>query len=560
MKKHLPVTIFLLLVFLLAIAFWYSPIIFKGYSTQEIPKQLILARNYSQTGILADQNDLNVTLAPGLVKEQGHPLVLSEYFSSFMYSVIFKITGVPSYNGLILISIILYALVLILFTILVLKLFGFKVAIIFSLIYIFIPFALDTTHYISSYEFCLFFWALFFITYFLGLKRKDKWAILFFIISGVFLALSALSKEVTLVFALALFIFLFFKKKKRELIFIFVPFICLLLIFWLPSVIQGENQYLPMFGAGTEEAVFSHYLHVFPDPYTYHFEREGFLESFRGQDLGLSEDLETKKLLANYDIDKITIFDRFKVGTYILLQHVSRFFSLEEFGGPLLTLLLILGFIYLRNRFKDIYNLSKYWLVISFLVFSYVILVGRSHLMDFTWLFVVLISLGLLYLINIIGNHFEIKGKRKLILTFVIVIFLIYHLLLINHVVLGKRYDRDFIPRSMAYAEIIKNMDIQDEDVIAIPSDFPEQPTTLNYFTNKSFVVFTNQTIDKLLKEEKIKKAFEAFGVKYILGYSSDISKRVITQAEVINITSNSLKVDMDQVSANKSFLMNLIR
>lgn len=547
--------------FALAIVVWCSPIIFKGYSTYEIPKEIILARNYAQTGIFADQNNVNVTLAPSLIKENGHPLVLTEYLGSFFYSKIFKFIGtVPSYDNLIFLSIFLYALVFLVFVFLVFYLFDFRVATIFSLIYIFLPFIWGTTYYIGAYEFCLLFWALFFLFYFWGIKKENKWSILLFIISGIFLALSGLSKEVTFVFALAFFVYLFIKKRKKELLAIFIPFVVLLVICWLPTVINGTNRYVSLFKSDSDKAIFSEYLHVFPDPYTYYFEKDQFLEQFKNQKLGLSENLEIKKNLANFGLTKITIFDRIKVGTYILIQHIARFFSLQEFGGPFIVLLSILGFVYLKKKSRKIYDLFKYWLIISFLFFSYVLLVGRSHLMDFALPLSLVVAFGLIYITDTLKEKFNFVNKKSLIFVVLIVGMVIYHLILINHIVLGDRYDKDFVPRSMAYAELINKLNIKDADVIAVPSNFPSQITTLNYFTAKSFVLFRPETIEKLYLDNKLKKAFEAFNVKYILDYSDVISKNATNQTNVINIASDSLEVDADQVSANKSFFMNLVR
>ena len=285
-NKKILIAFFLLAVFFLAVGVWYSPIVFKGYSSQGISKEMVLAKNYSQTGVLADQNDLNVTLAPGLVEEEGYPLVLSQYLGSFFYAQIFKITDIPDYNNLVLMSTILYALVLVLFTILILYLFNIKTAAVFSLIYIFSPVGWGLSGFLGSYEFCLFFWALFFIFYFLGVKKtkqsQSKFNSLFFVISGVFLTLSALSAEVTLVFALAFFIFLVVKKFKLQLLCIFIPFVILLMLFWLPSIISGENKYLTLIlgqrAPAPEKSIFAEYTHVFPDPYTYYFEKEEFLE------------------------------------------------------------------------------------------------------------------------------------------------------------------------------------------------------------------------------------------------------------------------------------------
>jgi len=557
--------LFFVVIFFLAIGVWYSPIIFKGYSTQGIPSAIVLARNYYQSGVLAEQNDLNVTLAPSLIKEEGHPLVLSEYLHSFFYAKIFKITGIPDYNNLILISIILYALALILFTVLTLYLFDLKTAIVFSLIYIFSPLGWGLTNSLGSYEFCLIFWALFFIFYFLGVKRIEQsrgwFNNLFFIISGIFLALSALSKEAVLVFALAFFVFLLIKKIKQQLIYIFIPFVLLLMVFWLPSILSRQNLYLSMLtGKAIEEANFTIYMHVFPDPYTYYFEREEFLEKFRDQNLDWTENLQTKKDLIRFGFEKINLFERVKVGFYILPQHISRFFSLEDFGGPFILLLLLLGLIYLRNKYKFLYNLFLCWLVVSLFVFIFVILVSRNHLMDFIWPLMLLITLGLFYLIIVIRNHFKFEKRKSIIIGMILIILLLYHLILINHVVLGRQYDKESVPRSITYAQEIKKLNIKDVKVITIPGDFPDQATTLNYLTNKSFVIFQSSTLKKLLKEDKLKQAFEAFGVGYILGYSDELSNEIIISTGVVNIASNSLKIDIGEVSANKSFFMNLVR
>ena len=180
--------------------------------------------------------------------------------------------------------------------------------------------------------------------------------------------------------------------------------------------------------------------------------------------------------------------------------------------------------------------------------------------MDFIWPIILGIAFGLFYILQMVKDHFQIKGRRALILDIIIIGLILYNLVLVNHVILGRKYDSDFVPRSITYAREIEQFNIEDREVIAIPEDVPGQDDTLNYLTNKSFVVFRGSTLNKLLEEGKIKQAFGAFGVKYILGYSDELSGKIVDQAEVINIASNSLKIDMGEISANKSFFMNIVR
>jgi len=180
--------------------------------------------------------------------------------------------------------------------------------------------------------------------------------------------------------------------------------------------------------------------------------------------------------------------------------------------------------------------------------------------MDFIWIIILLIVLGLFYLFQIIKNSFKLKGKKSLLFDVVVIVLLLYHLVLVNHVVLSRHYDGDNIPRSLTYAEEIKKMEINDTDIIAVPGDFFSQTITLNYLTDKSFVLFQSSTLERLLEEKKATQAFESFGVKYILGYSDQLSKGITEQTGTTNIASNSLKVDINIISQNKSFLINLIR
>lgn len=609
--------LFLIIILFLACGVWYSPIIFKGYPSQTISSRTTLVRNYYKTGVLADENDLKVTLASSLIEEQGHPLSISEYFEEFLHAQVFKIFGAPSYNGVILLSVVLLALSLVLFTISVLYLFNLKTAVVFSLIYIFIPFSWAvSTQRIGSYEFGFLFLSLFLIFYFWGIGRNRqllrsdsfdtaqdrsgqalrrgsgqarKFSVFLFIVSGIFFALAGFAKPAFFVLASAFFIFLALNKFKKQLIYIFVPFVILLAVVWMPSIIRGENAYFSLVTKkASQESAFSGAFHLFPDSYTYHFGKDEFFERLKNQDLGMIEGVETKKILANLGFRKFGISDRFKVSSYILSKHFFRFISLEEFGGPLITLLAILGFFYLRKKYRYIYRLSVYLLAISYFIFCYIVTVSRTHLMDFVWILVLAVTLGLFYLIDILKQYFGIGGKKAIFFEIIVIGLVFYHLLLVNHVVLAREYDRDDVPRSLAYAQEIKNLslygggspagrEIKDSEVIAIPGDFSNQAATLNYLTDKSFIIFKSSTLKKLLSDPstsapfdpaqglrqgsgKAKEAFEFFGVKYILGYSEDLSNKIVEQTGVNNIASNSLEVDMGEISGDKSFLLNLIR
>ncbi|MBL7148204.1 MAG: hypothetical protein ISS82_05245 [Nanoarchaeota archaeon] len=572
-KSFLLVGIFLLVVFVLAVAVWYSPVLFKGYSTHVFTTNTLMGRNVYLTGLYSAENDLNVFLAPSLVKEQGHISAYGNKLTSLIYGKVFKITGLPDENNIVLFSIIFHALTLLILTGVVLYLFKFKTAIIFSLVYIFLPFNWHQPYHLSTYELSLFFFALFFLFYFWGVKggvlteKIQKLSLgrgICLIISGSFLALAGLSKEAVLLIVPVLFIFLWVKKQRLQLFYIFLPFVVLFGVFWLPGI--SNNIYLQFFTTQVSEEIksadFAFYGHIYPDPYTYHFKQEEYLEDYKEQltdeSVPLIERVGKAKVLQNMGIQKVGLIDRVKVGLLIIPRHVFRFISLEDVGGPFIFLLILLGLYSLRKKNKYLYQFFVYWILSAIFLMAFVVLAIRNHLMDFNWAIALLISLGILALCKIIIKYFDLKDKKALVVYLIILLAVLYNLVLVNHVSWSRAYDSSNYLIITAYSQEIKKLNILDQDVIAVdlhPSDL----YYLNYATNKSVVMFTPKTVEDLLEENILNDIFKEFKVRYVLGYSDELTKAILKQADVVNVASNSLEPVVPEMSRNKGWLMNLI-
>jgi len=562
MRHFLFISIFLLTVFILAVAVWYAPILFKGYPVYTMSTNAVMARNVYQTGLYSAESDLNVFLSSNLIKEQGHISAKGNKLTSLLYAQVFKVTGLPEVGNFILLSIFINALTLIIFTGLVLYLFDFKKASVFSLIYIFLPFNWASPYSLAGYEFALLFLALFFLFYLYGIKQQ-KYSYFYLIIAGLFLGLTGLAREVLLLIIPFLFVFLWVTKQRRRIIYIFIPFTILFAIFWLPSL--GHNAYIQLFTTQVSEEVksadYSFYGHVYPDPYTYHFGQEEFLE-------GLQKKIDESTLMKKMGeirgtkimaISEISLFDRVKIGAMLSFRHFSRFFSLEYLGGPFIFLLILLGGYKLKQRDKRLYQFFLYWILSTIFLLSFVILGARNHLMDFGWAIALLISLGLLTLSKIFVKHFDLKGKKALVVYSIVLSVVLYNFVLVNHVSWSKAYDNSNNLLIGAYAQEIKNENISDREVIAVNLG-PGEAYSLNYLTNKSIVVFSNETVKKLLDNNKLEFAFNEFGVKHILGYSDKLTEDVVSQTEVISIATNSLEPVVPEMSRNRAWLMNVIK
>ena len=564
-KHFLLISAFLLAIFILAMVVWYAPIAFKGYSPYSPSSGSLLARNIHQSGFYSIENNLNVSLSPNLVKDQGILSFRGNKLTPLLYGKVFNVIGLPGANGLIFLSIFICALTLLIFTKVVLYLFDFKTALIFSLIYIFLPFNWQLPYALCAYEFALFFFALFFLFYFYGIAKQQKHSYVYLAISGIFLALACLSRETLLLITPFLLVFLWLKRQKHYLFYIFIPFIIIFAIFWLPDL--KHNAYLQVFTTQTTEesksSDFSFYGHVYPDPYTYHFEKEEFLQNLQKQidenELVLMKEIDLNRELKNMGIAEIGLIDRIRAGLMLGSRHIFRFVSLEEIGGPLILLLILLGLYVLRQKNKYLHQFFVYWIFSSIFLMAFIALVGRNHLMDFGWAIALLVSLGLLVLSKIIVDYFEFQTKKARIIYPAILLLVLYNLVLVNHIAWSNIYDNSNNLIIEAYSQEIKKLSIADEDVIAVNLD-AGAVYSLSYLTNKSVVLFRPETVEGLLEENKLNWSFEQFGVKYILGYSGELSERITDQTKIINISSDSLKPAVLEMSRNKGWFMNLVK
>lgn len=563
-RRKILFGLFLLGIFILAIVVWYSPVLFKGYAAYGVSPNALLARNLFQTGSYSMENNLNVLLSSDLIESQGNPSTYGNRLTSLAYARVFEIIGLPEIDNFILLSIFIHALTLLIFTGLVFYLFDFKTSLFFSLIYIFLPINWSLPYHLGGYEFALFFVALFFLFYFYGLRQRHDYV--FLVMAGLFLALAGLAKETFLLIVPFLIIYLWLTKQKKSLAYILIPWAVIFFVFWLPSAGSNINTKLVLNSAPeeTKSADFASYGHLFPDPYTYHFAQEEFLSNLQDKidnnQLDFADEIYIKKTMNNLSIGKgIGLFDRAKVGLMIFSKHLFKFISLEDTGGPFVFFLMFLGAYSLRQKRKKLFQFLIYWVFSTVFLFAFAVLVTRSHLMDFSWALVLLAALGLSVLVRAIADYLKINDKKIPIVYLIVLLLVLYNLVLVNHVVWSNSYNQSNSLMLEAYSQEIKKLNISSEDIIGVDLS-PDQIDNLNYLTNKSLVYFTSDTVNDLLNKNELKEAFDKFGVKYVLAYSDEMIKKITQQAEVINIASDSLDISEYKISANKSWLMNLIK
>ncbi|MDO8669163.1 MAG: hypothetical protein Q7K65_02630 [Candidatus Buchananbacteria bacterium] len=564
-SKKIIFIFWLVFVFALAFLFWYSPILFKGYPAQSIDSEgvITIARNYSEHNVFGLENDLNVVVAPSLVESSANTTSLGNKLTTISYAVIFRLFGQLDWDKVVLVAIAVSALALVFFSITIFYLFGFESAILFSLIYILLPVNGQTAYFVGTYEFAMLFLSIFTVLFFCFRNYKHRWP--FLMLSGLFLALSGLSREAMFLSFPIIFLWLWFNKRTKDILLIFIPVILLMVIFWLPSFLSGNNDYFKLFVASkNQEKVHSDYQvysHLYPDPYTYHFNNQSVLPSDdQTNKSGWLYNIGLLKSQANLGIKQVNIFERLIVGTTDLARQVSKFFSLEDMGGPLIFLLMVLGLYQLRNGNREVYYLFVSLLVFIPLLLSYVVLGRRSHIMDLAWVISSSTAIGLISLKSLLKNYYQIN-RYFYPVYLIIVMVVLYSLILAGHVYWGRAYDSDKYLEVKYLAEQVNNYPskIADVEVIAV-GDRSLHPS-LNYLTRKSVVLFNSDTIAKLVENGKLQSAFDTFSIRYIIGYDQELSDLIVKNSQTINIAIWPEKYDLQKsLNYNKSWLLNLIK
>jgi len=561
MKKAFKILV-VVFIFFLAIAVWYSPIIFKGYGANYFTPDQSLSRNLLKNGKFSLENKLNVMLASGEIAAQGEVSSRGNKLNPILSAVIYKYTGLPYQKGSILIEIVIHALALLFFLLVVWKKFDYVSAILFSLVYIFLPVIWLTAMIPMFYGYSLLFLSLAFFVYF----SSEKLNYARYATAGVFLGLSFLSRDAVVLLAPALLIWLWFNGRKAILP-LFSSMIIIILSFQFAFAFYthtsiNNNQHLTFLGLEANEAKYSDfgfYGHLYPDPYTYHFNSEQFLNKIKktAENNNL-EAIGANKSLANIGVNRPSIISYFSLVFVLLAKHISRFFSLEDIGGPFVTLIGILGLYYAVAKKEKIWQLCLLWIVSSIFILSFVALAQRQHMMDFGFAIALLISLGILKLSEIISK-LEIKKLSKNILLIGLTVFLIFQLVLSVHVALSRSYDGSGILKLNKLSRAVIAAKLENKNIIATPLSSSEIDT-LNYLTDRSIVKFSNETIKELIQEKKLDWAFRGFKVTHIVGFNQELAKEITQSTKVKEINYNDEEVINDTVSPLKSLFMNLVR
>lgn len=516
--------IIIVLIFIFSVAIRYWPIFHKGFSYGFSVDNLILARNLSLTNEYKIDNEKNVILSSETVKERGIHSNAGNKLNPVLYGKIFDVFGFNQ-NLPLYVCLMLYGLVSILLFLLVLKLFNIWIALLFSFLEIFSPLVIQQAIIPGSYEWGVLFLAIALLIY----LWKEKADLFRLFLAGLLFALASLARNSFLIIPFAFLIYDFWKNKsfKRAIIFI-LP----LLIFWgiyLGPLFVKEGMLDNIYLSSQETS--RAYMHIFPDPYAWHFERDAYVESVQG-----TANYDYTEFLSRYGY-RVSLKNKILMYWASIKSYPKGLFDQTIIGGPFMVFFLILGGFYLFRKKKQLLQLFILW---TGILYFFLIITASNNWGFFMALqlpLFLLISLGIYWFIQfVLKQDFRNHFKYLLILGFAIALFL--HLIQSDKWMLHQNYLYSDAEQILSLVDSVKEKSNQidkEKDIIAVGT-YTRGPAMINYYNDFSCVYFDATTIKKLLKENKLQWAFDQFGVTKVAGYNGDLTKEIIENTNVSNV------------------------
>ena len=530
--KKIYLIIIVAFIFCLSVAVRYWPIYHKGYSSGPLADNLILARNLSFANKYSIENDKDIILSSSLISSEGIPASTDNELTPIIYGKIFDFFGfnlsLPLY-----VSILLYSITTILLFLLVLKLFGLKIALIFSGIDIFMPFVLAGSNWYGSYEWGMFFFVIG-ISIYLWKEKAGVWRLF---LSGLFFGLASLARNAFLISFVPLALYDFYanfvhEKDWKQIKQWILPAAKRVFMFALPVLLlfgglvlidraqNRTNAYLNVTETGYNG-------HLFPDPYTYHFEKEAFISQIKNTAQG---DQLSALIVYGYVHSPKAII---KIYFTSIKYYITAFLRQPSLGGPLILFFLILGAVFLCRKNKKFFVLSVLWIILLFLVLIALRTSNEDHFLEIRFPLVLLISLGVFWTLGWLKEAIQSR-KTYIIIAVAILLVLFIHLIQSDKWMLHENYENSNMGERIALVKIVdEQKDLNKEkDIIAIGID-DQTPRILNWYTDLSYIYFNPETIEKLLKENKLQWAFDQFGVTGAMGYNKDTLTEITKQTNV---------------------------
>jgi hypothetical protein len=366
---------------------------------------------------------------------------------------------------------------------------------------------------------------------------KDKRPMAALLLAGLLFGASVSAKDVFLIMIPWIGVTFLLKKQWKGGAVFFVAALAVYMVPYMSDISTlgyPVNQNLARVWPEAETIANETYLHLYPDPYTYHFDREAFDEKFiaAADSKSLSDRMRDEKVMLSYGLAD-GIFRRVRLGTYLILHDVPSFFQRQTVGGVFLWIFALPGFIALYKRERRLVLWLLGLIASMYIVIRFVLMYEREHFMNIAWIYALFVGYGITE-ISTMQKHVR-TGVAAVVLTALCSL----QLLQANRYEMAARYNKSNVAELRGTAEILRGL--PDDAVIALDMH-PSSVESLALLSDRTLVLFRKETVEG--------SAFEKYGVTHALNYEM--------RTPAINIDSETLT--SVPPSAFTKWLIHLIR
>ena len=255
--------------------------------------------------------------------------------------------------------------------------------------------------------------------------------------------------------------------------------------------------------------------HLYPDAYTYEFDRESFEELTRqrveeASFLVQQEDANVRKM---FGVSNWGFFEAITNSVWLFLNAIPSLFLMDTVGGVFLWLFILPGIRYVFTHNKKLFSMQLGLFLSMEFLFRFVLHYHRTHLMDFGWMLALFAGLGIVSVSTALAQSW--KKVSVTTLSAIIVVLLAGQLLQANRKQFARMYAEtdDYL----AFAASAAVEALPDDSVVA----YPRIPKLL-YFTDRAHFILHDDTIDRLSGQGRLRDPFRHYGITHIIGYSDE--------------------------------------
>ncbi|KKW44116.1 MAG: hypothetical protein UY90_C0019G0002 [Candidatus Peregrinibacteria bacterium GW2011_GWA2_54_9] len=511
----------LLVLYVLLIPFvWLLPALLAGQGFDVMP--LLPVRNFADTGLFSLTDDLGRYLNAALLPSLGVTSTMDGRLSTVLLAQFARFIPWSDLVGWTAVASAILAVSLIPWWFSVLKLSSPATAWCSTVLLSFLPLFWRQAVWTDFYAFAFFFLFLSIALYLWIRGHSEKLAL---VLAGLSFGACVASRDAFLIFLpwISLGYVLFrLPNWKKALGGIFLFLFCTGVVYILPYTgdirSQGypTNHNLALLWPGEQNIQEGFYLHLYPDPYTYLFNRAAYDESLVAAyaDMSFLEKLQQQKIFINFDVGSPSFGMKVLNGFWLFAGSIPPFFQLQTLGGLAFWLFVLPGTAVLWKRNRNMLLFLLGLIFFSEFLMRFVMHYARDHTMDYGWMFAFFAAVGVVAVAK--SLHEQLRLSSRTVAIILMTVMLSVHLIQVNRVLFGQRYRRSTVPEVMAMAEGVNTLGENAVVALAMGGVRVEQ---LAQLTDAVLVPFHPTTVARLVQQGSLRDVFTRYGITHVLGY-----------------------------------------